>query len=187
MSVEHSPLARNRALDGNNWLPKRDRFEVKAEVFASHIGTSENVPFRLFCHIPSILLVVLSTTGKKAMNEGDAIEAAIAASGVVFSCFAIYISFTFGYLVTAYFVGYKLTRFQVIAANGLYVVAAGFMILVMTGWTQGMFAITETTATALDAVLLLKRGYWVEALFFLCGTGMLMSLYFMWDVRRQKM
>ena len=119
------------------------------------------------------------------MTEGEAIETAIASAGVVFSCFAIYISFTFGYLMTAYFVGDKLTRFQVIAATGLYVVAAGFMILVMVAWTQGMLAITDSTKTALDAVLLLQRGRWVEALFFLSGTGMLMSLYFMWDVRRQ--
>lgn len=118
------------------------------------------------------------------MNEGEAIEAAIAAAAVVFSCFTIYISFTFGYLVTAYFVGNKLTRFQVIAATGLYVVAAGFMILVMVAWTQSLFAITDTTVTALDTVSLLKRGYWVETLLILCGTGMLMSLYFMWDVRR---
>lgn len=119
------------------------------------------------------------------MTEGEAIEAAIGAAAVVFSCFVIYISFTFGYLVTAYFVGDKLTRFQAIAATGLYLVAAGFMILVMIAWTQGMLAITDSTKTTLDAVPLLRRGYWVEALFFLCGTGVLMSLYFMWDVRRQ--
>lgn len=118
------------------------------------------------------------------MNECDAIEAAIAAAAVVFSCFTIFISFTFGYLVTAYFVGYKLTRFQVAAATGLYVVAAGFMTLVMIAWTQSLFAITDSTVTALDSVRLLKRGYWVETLLFLCGTGVLMSLYFMWDVRR---
>ena len=121
------------------------------------------------------------------MNEGDAIEAAISAAGVVFSCFDIYISFTFGYLVTAYFVGDKLTRFQVIAATGLYLVAAGFMVIVMTAWTQSLFAITDSTKTALDAVLLLQRGHWVEALVFLCSTGMLMSLYFMWDVRRRNL
>lgn len=118
------------------------------------------------------------------MNEGEAIEAAIAAAAVVFSCFAIFISFTFGYLVTAYFVGYKLTRFQVVTATGLYVVAAGFMIFVMVAWTQSLFAITDATATALNSVRLLNRGYWVETLFFLCSTGVLMSLYFMWDLRR---
>jgi hypothetical protein len=118
------------------------------------------------------------------MNEGGAIEAAIASAAVVFSCFTIYISFTFAYLVTAYFIGNKLTRFQVFAATGLYLVAATFMTLVMVAWTQSLFAITDATVTALDTVRLINRGYWVETLLLLCGIGMLMSLYFMWDVRR---
>ena len=119
------------------------------------------------------------------MNEGDAIEAAIGTAGVVFSCFAIYISFTFAYLMTAYFVGNKLTRFQVIATTGLYVIAAGFMALVMIAWTQALFAITDATATALDTVLFIQRGYWVETFSILLSSGLLMSLYFMWDVRHQ--
>jgi len=119
------------------------------------------------------------------MNEGDAIQAAIATAGVVFGCFTIYVSFTFAYLVTAYFVGIKLTRFQAIAASGLYVVAAGFMALVMIAWTEALFAITDRTSTALDAVGLIQRGYWIETFSILLGAGLLISLYFMWDVRRQ--
>jgi hypothetical protein len=120
------------------------------------------------------------------MNEGDAIEAAAAAASVCFTCFTIYISFTFGFLVTAFFVGNKLTRFQVIAAMGLYVVAAGFTALAMIAWAQALFVITEAKATALDTISLIHRGYWIETLSILLGTGMIISLYFMWDVRHPK-
>jgi hypothetical protein len=89
-------------------------------------------------------------------------------------------------LVTAYFIGNKLTRFQVIAATGLYVVAAGFMALAMIAWAQALFAISEAKATALDTVFLIQRGYWIETLSILLGTGMIISLYFMWGVRHPK-
>jgi hypothetical protein len=120
------------------------------------------------------------------MNEGDAIEAAAGAAAVSFTCFAIYISFTFGFLVTAYFVGNKLTRFQVISAMGLYVVGAGWMALATIAWGQALFAITEAKATALDTVSLIQRGYWIETMSILLVTGMMISLYFMWGVRHPK-
>ena len=120
------------------------------------------------------------------MNEGDAIQAATAAAAVCFTCFTIYISFTVGFLVTAYFVGNKLTRFQVIASMGLYVVAAGFMALARIAWAQALFAITDAKATALNTVFLIQRGYWVETSSIVLGAGMIVSLYFMWDVRRPK-
>jgi hypothetical protein len=120
------------------------------------------------------------------MNEGDAIEAVAAAATVCFTCFTIYISVTFGFLATAYFVGNKLTRFQVISAMGLYVVAAGWMALATIGWGQAVFAITEAKATALDTVALIHRGYWIETLSILLGIGMIISLCFMWGARHPK-
>ena len=120
------------------------------------------------------------------MTEGDAIEAAAAAAANSFTCFTIYITFTFGFFVTAYFVGSKLTRFQVLAAMGLYVVSAGFMALAMIAWCIALFAITDSTATVLDTVFLIQRGYWVEGLTILLGARMVLSLYFMWDIRHRK-
>ena len=120
------------------------------------------------------------------MTEGEAIEAAAAAAANAFTSFTIFISFTFAFLVTSYFVGSKLSRFQTLAAIGLYIVAGGFMALAMIAWTQALFAITGKNETVLNTVYLIQRGYWVEVLSVLLGTGMLVSLYFMWDVRRQR-
>jgi hypothetical protein len=90
-------------------------------------------------------------------------------------------------MVTCYFIGSKLSRFQLLSAVGLYIVAGGFTALTMIAWTQALFAITGDNETVLDTVYLIQSGYWVEVLSVLLGIGMIVSLYFMWDVRRRKL
>ena len=48
------------------------------------------------------------------MTEADTIEVAAICAANSFTAFTIYISFTFGFLATAFFVGNKLTRFQAV-------------------------------------------------------------------------
>ena len=52
------------------------------------------------------------------MNEGDAVEAAIASAAVVFSCFTIYISFTFAYLVSCIFYWQQADPFSSLRRHG---------------------------------------------------------------------
>jgi hypothetical protein len=120
------------------------------------------------------------------MTEGDIIEAAAAAIANSMSGFTVFITFTFGFLATAYIVGGKLTRLQALTATGLYVVAAGYTTLTIVAWMQAFFAITEVKATALDTVPLIQRGYWVQSTIVLLSMGILISLYFMWSVRHRK-
>ena len=94
--------------------------------------------FRLLCDIASILVGSL-TIGRKTMTEGEVIEAAAAVTANSITMFTIFITFTFGFLASAYFVGGKLTRFQALAATGLYVVAAGFSAVILVGWMQAFF------------------------------------------------
>ena len=63
------------------------------------------------------------------MNEVDTVELVATCAEMSFTAFGIYISFTFGFLATAFFVGSKLTRFQALVATGMYLVAAGTMAL----------------------------------------------------------
>ena len=120
------------------------------------------------------------------MTEGDIIEAAAAAIANSMTGFTVFITFTFGFLATAYIVGDKLTRFQALTVTGLYVVAAGFAALIMVAWEQAFFAVTEGTTTALNTVPLIQRGYWVPGTIVLLSMGILISLYFMWGVRHPK-
>jgi hypothetical protein len=120
------------------------------------------------------------------MTEGDVIEAAAAVTANSITMFTIFITFTFGFLASAYFVGGKLTRFQALAATGLYVVAAGFSAVIMVGWMQAFFAIMEVKPNALDTIPIIQRGYWVPVTTVMLSMGMLISLYFMWGVRHPK-
>ena len=49
------------------------------------------------------------------MTEAGTLELAATLAETTHSAFTIYISFTFGFLVTAFLVGSKLTRFQALA------------------------------------------------------------------------
>ena len=120
------------------------------------------------------------------MNEGDMIEAAAAAIANSMAAFTVYITFTFGFLATSYIVGSKLERFQALTVTGLYVIAAGYSTIIMVAWLQAFFAITEVKASALDTILLMQRGYWVLGTIVIQSMGILVSLYFMWNVRLSK-
>ena len=52
------------------------------------------------------------------MNEVDTVELVATCAEMSFTAFGIYISFTFGFLATAFFVGSKLTRFQALNRPG---------------------------------------------------------------------
>ena len=58
------------------------------------------------------------------MSEAEAIEVAGIWSGHILTSFTIYISFTFAYLVTVFYVGTRLNPLQAIFGTALYVFAA---------------------------------------------------------------
>jgi hypothetical protein len=120
------------------------------------------------------------------MNEADIIEAAAATIANSMSAFTVFVTFTFGFLATAYVVGAKLTRTQAATAMGLYVVAAVYSSIIMVAWLQAFFALTEAKATALNTILLMQRSYWVPGTIVVLSMGILLSLYFMWSIRHRK-
>lgn len=120
------------------------------------------------------------------MTEAEVIELTAVCASNVFTALTIYISFTFGFLATAYFVGNKLTSFQALAATGLYLVAAGSMSLAMNAWLQALFKVINSQPTVVDTIPILVNDIWVPGMSTVFILGILISLYFMWDVRRRK-
>ena len=120
------------------------------------------------------------------MTEAEVIELAATCAANSFAAFTIYISFTFGFLATAFFVGSKLTRFQALAATGMYLVTAGTMALAVVIWLQGLFLVLNSQNTVLDALPLMNGSVWVVVISMITTVGMLVSLYFMWDVMHRK-
>ena len=101
--------------------------------------------------------------------------------------FTLYLSVLFAYLVTAYFVGDKLTRLQALLLSGLYV----FVNLAQAwGMTLTMIRVGELMKrkAELSPLTEWEKGYvgygniWAIAMVI----GVLASLYFMWNVRHPK-
>lgn len=120
------------------------------------------------------------------MTEADTIEVAATCAANSFTAFTIYISVTFGFLVTAFFIGSKLTRFQALAATGMYIITAGSMTLAMIIWLKAIFLVLNSRNTVLDVIPFMNGNAWVVGISMMTTVGMLISLYFMWNVRHRE-
>ena len=118
------------------------------------------------------------------MSEAEALELIAVWGANTITAFTVYISFTFAYLATAFVAGPKLTQFQALIASGLYVLAAGATVLAEIVWLQGMFAISEANPTVVSSLKLFAGEFWVLGMSSILSIGMLISLYFMWRVRK---
>ena len=120
------------------------------------------------------------------MTEAEALEVAGIWVGNVIAAFTVYISFTMAYLAAAFFAGSRLSRFQALAASMLYTVAATSALISMLhslhiyGASLAMSPLIGASTPFSD------RDTWMAALSILLTGGILVSLYFMWDVRRTK-
>jgi hypothetical protein len=125
-------------------------------------------------------------TGIWVMTEADILELWAVHGANAITAFTVYISFTFGFLATAYFVGSQLTPFQAFVASGLYIISAGAPGLTQIAYIQTMFAILESGPNLLQGFTLVNGTFWVWFMSIVQGAGILISLYFMWSVRHPK-
>jgi hypothetical protein len=102
------------------------------------------------------------------------------------TAFTVFISFTFGFLATAYFVGSQLTQLQTIVASGLYVISAVAPSLTQIAYIQLTFAILESGPNLGQGFMLLNGTFWVWSMSIIQSIGIVISLYFMWSVRHPK-
>ena len=119
------------------------------------------------------------------MSEAETIELVAVYGSNAMPAFTIYISFTFGYLVTAYMVVANLTPFQSIVASGLYVLAAGAAATAHILWLDILFAVVQTAPTVLDARPLLQGSAWLWGMSIIQIAGILLSLNFLLQIRRR--
>ena len=121
------------------------------------------------------------------MTEAEVVEVAPMWGGNVLTAFTIYISFTFAYLVTIFYVGDRLTSLQSVCASGLYFFAATSAILAQIGYMQAQFTLLRETPNALDGIyLVMASDLWVPYMAAMEFTGVFFSLYFMWSVKNPK-
>ena len=68
----------------------------------------------------------------------------------------------------------------------MYTGAAGSAALASVGWLQAFNEIMDSETTLLSSLPLFGLDFWVLVMSILFLTGILVSLYFMWDVRHPK-
>ena len=120
------------------------------------------------------------------MTEAEVLALSIEYSTSALTAFTVYASFTFAYLITAFYVGERLNSFQAIAASGMYVISAGSTVMAMFGYLQAQYAIGATKVTVLDSLAVWNADLWLSYMLVTLISGILISLYFMWQVRHPK-
>jgi len=120
------------------------------------------------------------------MSEVEAFEMTLLAASNATDAFAQYITFTFAYITAAYFVGNQLSRFQVLAASGLYLFAALFAFGNSVTDIQWMAKAVEHTGDLAPEGIASNTDFWFTSAGSLMMLGILISLYFMWNVRNRK-
>ena len=80
------------------------------------------------------------------MSEADTISALAAVGDTTSSDIALWVTTTFGYLTVAYFIGKDLTRFQVGAVTGLYIVSSTLFSMSAIAHSETSLAMSDGTA-----------------------------------------
>jgi hypothetical protein len=119
------------------------------------------------------------------MSEAETIEALSNITGSAVGFLSIFISITFAYLTVAYVVGANLTKLQVVVINGLYLFCAllsgsGSMIY-WESWSK----LHGRTNSVLNEVWLANEFLWTESGYLMFGSIIVMSVYFMHDIRKR--
>jgi len=120
------------------------------------------------------------------MTEAEAFEWAMMAEANGITSFTIYISFTFGYLASAYLVGSKLSVPQVLIASALYVFAAISAVLNLLTDLDYVAKAWSNAPELNPEGMLYDPNTWKLYLGILLTSGILASLYFMWSIRKGK-
>ena len=119
------------------------------------------------------------------MNEAEVVEAAAQYVDTSLSAIALYASFTFAYLTAAYFIGEKLRPFQARMVSALYIASAGIMTSSSFATVQAWTHMVHTYPTFLNDSAVLNFGGWHYCLSAIMVAGILASLYFLYDIRRE--
>jgi predicted neutral ceramidase superfamily lipid hydrolase len=119
------------------------------------------------------------------MTEAESLEVIALYNVNVASYLAIFISVTFAYLTVAYFQGRALTDFQVRVASGLYVLWSGLLALGVYENTVAWELMAREHETILSSMSVYGSGVLHIPLAIVLVVSILVSLYFMHDVRRE--
>jgi len=127
------------------------------------------------------------------MTEAEILELLEIATTNAYMGFTLYLSVMFAYVVTAYFVGKNLSKIQGVLASGLFVFGAftstGATVIPLArgaGYINSAKALSDRTFEAPFWWAFEGSDFWVYLLLTTCSGGVILGLYFMWNVRQSK-
>ncbi len=121
------------------------------------------------------------------MSEAEAIEGITGLLDSGIASFTVFFSFTFAYLTVCYLVGTNLSRFQAVSISMLYVVSAAPTAVTVIGVQRAMAEIQKSSPSiVIDDLMLWDVLYWHTYTMALFVSVIILSLYFMYDIRRAR-
>jgi hypothetical protein len=127
------------------------------------------------------------------MSEAELLELVEMSTANAFTGFTMYLSVMFAYVVTAYFVGDKLSSTQAILASGLFLfgsfASTGATVISLArsaGYINTAKDLPDSTYQAPYWWAYEGSGFWVYFLLITCSVGVLLGLYFMLNTRQSK-
>jgi hypothetical protein len=120
------------------------------------------------------------------MTEAEALQAVASFGDNAVGTFSNYTSVVFAYLVVAYFVGNKLSRFQAIIISGLYIAASTILAISNFATVQAWTTVVATTPTVLNTLPVYTMKWVPTYMAVLLAIGIFAGLYFMYNVRKHE-
>ena len=97
--------------------------------------------------------------------------------------FTIFISVTFAYLTVAYVVGRSLSKFQLLAISGLYLVTAATMGSTCVACVLAWETLAHRYPSVLSDIPFFTVGIWHIVMAVIFTAGVVVSFYFMYNIR----
>jgi hypothetical protein len=121
------------------------------------------------------------------MTDAEIWELVLGNAANAMTSFGVYLTVTFAYLAASYLAGAKLSRLQTVLISGLYVFGAGSGLLTCVSHTHRAMLLQDMLVSKSEAyakAFAVGGGFWTVYMAILLSAGMVVSLYFMYDVRR---
>ena len=123
------------------------------------------------------------------MTEAEILELIAMYSENAMTGYSIWLTVTFAFMTVAYFVGEKLTGFQVWAASGLYLIGSSSAIIVcyinIHAWSD-LRSNFPGGISVLDSSIFWSGDLWKILIVGSLILGNIVSLYFMYNVRHSR-
>jgi hypothetical protein len=121
------------------------------------------------------------------MSQAELFELVAVYGATCMTALTLFLSFTFGYLTVAHFVGSRLTTVQAFGLTAVYLISAIASFLTAYANLSAMGSLQQELSSSpiYQRILFIDAGIYLVLVPVMCSSALLISLYLMYDVRRK--